>query len=270
MTRSRRPTISQLRRLYLLCAECVELGRDPLVWRKHLAEGIMEMIPDTVVLVYELFPSRLSGDDLRSALIDVGWADDSRKDVFEEYLDSGDTEANPLLNWVLDAHGPTIAVRAMSLLAEQEWLELPSGQYMRECGIELNCLTTASAQGPKRNVLTIHRQRGTGELSPRELTVIKLIHRELEADMGVALASFGEPSVLELTPSVRAVLLGLLQGESLKETSHRLGLSEHTARDYTKVIHRHFGVSSRAELLADLGGIARSPHGQRILDHLEG
>jgi DNA-binding CsgD family transcriptional regulator len=46
------------------------------------------------------------------------------------------------------------------------------------------------------------------------------------------------------------VLRCLLEGDGDKQIAARLGLTRHTMNQYVKTIFRHFGVQSRAELLA--------------------
>ena len=38
-------------------------------------------------------------------------------------------------------------------------------------------------------------------------------------------------------------------GDARKAVARKLGLSGHTVADYTKVLYRHFGVNTRADLL---------------------
>jgi DNA-binding CsgD family transcriptional regulator len=49
---------------------------------------------------------------------------------------------------------------------------------------------------------------------------------------------------------VRQVLRCLLEGDGDKQIAARLGLSPHTVNQYAKAVFQHFGVRSRAELLA--------------------
>ena len=53
-----------------------------------------------------------------------------------------------------------------------------------------------------------------------------------------------------LPPRQREVLVLLLRGDAPKQIAPSLGVSVHTVNEYIKEIHRHFDVSSRAELLA--------------------
>jgi DNA-binding NarL/FixJ family response regulator len=49
---------------------------------------------------------------------------------------------------------------------------------------------------------------------------------------------------------MRQTLEGLLAGEAEKQIASRLDLSPHTVHVYVKLLYKHFGVSSRGELLA--------------------
>ena len=55
---------------------------------------------------------------------------------------------------------------------------------------------------------------------------------------------------LGLSTRMRQTLQGLLAGEAEKQIANRLNLSRHTVHVYVKALYRHFGVSSRGELLA--------------------
>ena len=59
-----------------------------------------------------------------------------------------------------------------------------------------------------------------------------------------------DPRMDELPPRLRPVLRQLLAGDAEKQVALKLGLSPHTVHQYAKLLHRHFKVSSRAELLA--------------------
>ena len=58
-----------------------------------------------------------------------------------------------------------------------------------------------------------------------------------------------DPRMDELPPRLRPVLRQLLAGDAEKQVALKLGLSPHTVHQYAKLLHRHFKVSSRAELI---------------------
>jgi DNA-binding NarL/FixJ family response regulator len=53
-----------------------------------------------------------------------------------------------------------------------------------------------------------------------------------------------------LSPRLRQVLRCLLEGDADKHVAARLCLTRNTVNQYAKVLFRHFGVRSRAKLLA--------------------
>lgn len=57
-------------------------------------------------------------------------------------------------------------------------------------------------------------------------------------------------SLAHLSPRQRETLKHLLSGDSEKQIATKLALSRHTVHVYVKGLYRHFGASSRAELLA--------------------
>jgi DNA-binding NarL/FixJ family response regulator len=64
------------------------------------------------------------------------------------------------------------------------------------------------------------------------------------------LATARDPSVSRLSPRLRQVLGALLEGDSEKQVGRRLGLRPDTIREYVQAVYRHFGVHTRAELMA--------------------
>jgi DNA-binding NarL/FixJ family response regulator len=53
-----------------------------------------------------------------------------------------------------------------------------------------------------------------------------------------------------MAPRMRQTLRHLLTGDSEKQIASKLEISQHTVHVYVKRLYRHYGVSSRGELLA--------------------
>ena len=68
--------------------------------------------------------------------------------------------------------------------------------------------------------------------------------------IGRSLVSATEPRPDTLSPRLRQTLACLLEGDSEKEVASRLGLSQATTHEYVSALYRHFGVRSRAQLMA--------------------
>ena len=65
-----------------------------------------------------------------------------------------------------------------------------------------------------------------------------------------SLVSATEPSPDKLPPRLCQTLACLLEGDSEKQVANRLGLSRDTTHQYVTALYRHFGVGSRAQLMA--------------------
>ena len=97
--------------------------------------------------------------------------------------------------------------------------------------------------------LTLRRAPGRPRFSNRDRAIACVLHAAAawvyRAD--VMLAS---PDARALSPRQRETLRHLLAGHSEKQIAADMGLSPNTIHTYAKALHRHFGVSTRGELLA--------------------
>jgi DNA-binding CsgD family transcriptional regulator len=98
-------------------------------------------------------------------------------------------------------------------------------------------------------VALLRRQPAGRPFARRERVALDLVHSELAWVYGPDLPLLS-PDGLPLSPRQRQTLQLLLAGNSEKEIATRMDLSPNTVHHYVKAIHRHFGVSSRSELLA--------------------
>jgi DNA-binding NarL/FixJ family response regulator len=78
---------------------------------------------------------------------------------------------------------------------------------------------------------------------------ILLMHDEPSPRPGPS-PSPARDAVLQLRPRHQETLRALLGGGTEKNIARTLGLSQHTVHAYVRAIYGHFGVASRAELLA--------------------
>ncbi len=257
MAGSNRPSINELRHIYLLVGECLELGADPVFWRERLGIGLQGLIGDGVALIAELSPDRLGNDQLANHTVDVGWEDGASQASFEAYSREDIPEENPLLKHAMLPGRDLITLTASSTASEQRWRELNVFNYMDQARLDYDCLASVSQHpGNISNLLVYHPRRGARRFSPRHRRLLWLLHRELYGHLGGRLKHFGEPTTTDLSPRARDILLGLLEGNSVKQIAKRFGVSAHTATDYTKQIYRHLGVNSRGELIAKYGRLA--------------
>ena len=108
-------------------------------------------------------------------------------------------------------------------------------------------------------MITVFRALGERDFSPREQRLLNFFHAELGPLIGRALVSATEPSPVKLSPRLRQTLAYLLEGDSEKHVASHLGLSQATTHEYVTALYRHFGVQSRAQLMAhSIKRLARS------------
>ena len=95
----------------------------------------------------------------------------------------------------------------------------------------------------------LRRHAGARPFAERDRAALDLLHSELAWVYGPELPPLS-PAGVPLSPRQRQTLQLLLAGNSEKQIGRELGLSTNTVHHHVKAIHRHFGVSSRSELLA--------------------
>jgi DNA-binding CsgD family transcriptional regulator len=98
--------------------------------------------------------------------------------------------------------------------------------------------------------ITIHRKMARPFFSERDARLAHILLSEIPwlHPRGVRECDVG--SVPSLSPRKRSILLLLVAGQSRRDISQNLGLSEHTINDYVKEIFGIFGVNSQAQLVA--------------------
>ena len=101
-------------------------------------------------------------------------------------------------------------------------------------------------------MITLHRAPGEREFSTREQRLLNFFHGELGRLIGRSLVSATEPSPEKLSPRLRQTLACLVEGDGEKQVAARLDLSHATTHQYVSTLYRHFGVRSRAQLLAHI------------------
>lgn len=93
------------------------------------------------------------------------------------------------------------------------------------------------------SLLVVRRARRP--FDQRQRTIVHLLHPQIEWALRPAVT--GPPGL----PAKHQVVLDLLLGgEAEKQIARRLAKNEHTIHSRIKQIYRHFGVGSRAQLLA--------------------
>jgi DNA-binding CsgD family transcriptional regulator len=204
-------------RLMLRLANCLHSTHDPIVRKQHLLRGLCELVHGA------------AGACMVTQLDEVS----RRPSVISEakYPASAECPPRPLNSLDAPAQASQPAARngndIQILQSIVQLSDLPVSATIQLYRI-----------GPSARRFT-DRAHGLTNLFHKEMSWI------YQAD--VVLIS---PNAMSLSPRARQTLELLLSGLGEKQIASQLRLSPNTVHHYVKSIHRHFGVSSRSELLA--------------------
>jgi DNA-binding NarL/FixJ family response regulator len=150
-------------------------------------------------------------------------------------------------------HGDGSSLRRSDLVGDRVWERTIECQLVfRTLGIDhtIYCFRAIPTAPDEVSGSMLSRAAGRRDFKVREKEIAREAHTVLGPLVGGPLARFAEPSPTGLPPRVGQVLRCLLEGDSDKQAAARLGISAHTVNEYVKTIFNHFGVQSRAELMA--------------------
>jgi DNA-binding CsgD family transcriptional regulator len=137
-------------------------------------------------------------------------------------------------------------------LDQRQWQQVPWKPRVAHGRRLSDCLRYSAAIYDAHVVACVWLSRAPEDRRPfgsHEQTMLRLIHCEMSwvYETDLLLATHGAAT---LSPRQRQTLEYLLAGHSEKQIAVRMRLSPNTVHHYVKALHRHFGVSSRSELLA--------------------
>ena len=256
MPKSQRINESDIRDLFALLGECRELGDDPVFWRQHFYGQLVKMIGADAVAGAEMH-NCLSGRMHSRGAVLVGFGKGISTDGLRISWEWNAIDPNISELWrkfrpALAASPQGLTAARGQLMDDASWYRSDDYQLVgRMSGTDAVMHSFLSIDGEDFfDGIAFMRGEGDLQFGQREVTLASLAHQEATRLIGGSLARFEEPHPSQLTLRVRHVLACLLEGDTDKQIATRLGLSPHTVNQYTKQIFRHFGVTSRSELLA--------------------
>ena len=198
-----------------------------------------------------------SGRAITVGPVDWGWENGFNRVAWERAMAEGGKSPARLVTFsqylarTAPSYGACLA--RTDLVTDSDWDGAWDFRNVVEPGgadHSLFCFQPLSAPGDRHTCVIMARALGDVDFSAREKVVVRETMAAIAPLIGGALTRFREPSPSDLPPRTRQVLRCLLEGDADKQIATRLGLSRHTVNEYAKVVFRHFGVRSRAELLA--------------------
>ncbi len=250
------PRAGDWRAIFQLAGECRELGDDPTAWRDHLLEGLSRLIdadlgssgessghaggPPRSLGVAHYRYDRFVGPKVQADIASELARDPTRYCIIERW-------------YAAQAREDGAALTRRRVYEDREWDASFSANFVhRPLGVDhvVACFRTIPGGRDVCIGTMLFRGRERRDFDDREVAIVREAHAAIAPLVGGPLARFEEPSPRDLPPHMRRVLARLLEGDCDKQIALRLGLSPYSVNQYTKGLYRHFGVRSRAELLA--------------------
>jgi DNA-binding NarL/FixJ family response regulator len=252
MAKSGRIRLKDLRAAYRLIGECRELGSDARVWRRHMLEGLRQLVGARVALCTQIHDVGTEAERV-SAALDVGFLDAAERALWAHYLREQEYRDNPFnLGYFRGFSGLLLTRCLESVVDAREWyLSRHYNEYARTCGVDDRIASSLrlSRKSPVQ-LISLHRPASDGKYSRRAQRLVHLFHHELGRLLGRQLALPETDSEPEHLPHrLQQVLACLLQGDGEKQIARRLGISRHTVNRHVQRLYRRFNVHSRGELL---------------------
>ena len=236
----------EVRQIYRLLSECLELGDDWMAWYTHMAHALSGMLGANVFVGGEA-EWHTAGQRVLGA---VATGFESGRYWVEHKHESPRTD---ILFPKLSAIDPRLTTRTRrQLVDDQVWYSSCAQNYYRAVGLDDALISVLPLNGDGGiNIITVHRNFGERDFSARERLQLHVFHRELGSLLRRHMLFRAEkPSASGLSPRLRQTLDCLLEGDSEKQVAARLSLSETTIHQYVGALYQHFRVNSRASLLA--------------------
>lgn len=243
-----------LRLLLRLSNHLHALPTDRIARTRAFLEAICELVDADVAICSQLndfcpeasMPSHVWG-------LDHGFKEEERGAFFASLRD---VKAN--MHPVIDATRPyydrPTAFRREDLLSDDAWYGSDFFKlYATPAGVD-HIISPVYPLGTTKAVIGtgVMRRHGRPRFSDREQVLMFAFNAELGWFYESIAAPPGRPSpdATRLPPRVARTLEHLLAGQSEKEVARTIGVTRETVHQYVKEIYKHFGVRSRAELLA--------------------
>jgi DNA-binding CsgD family transcriptional regulator len=255
MSKSAHLRIQDVRAILRVLGECRDLGDDPAAWQQHLCRSAGRLTGAGLAFCGEQ-AGLLAGRAANLHMESWGWENGFNQPLWFQVVVTAMT--SPMDSVLMTRgverlrHEASVAHTRTDLVSDREWEA--SADFGRVRVIGLNHTIGGFRPFPgardRFSYLCLWRAAGERDFTPRDRVLLREVQAAIVPQVGGPLARPGEASPAELAPRVRQVLRCLLEGDGDKQIAARLGLSPHTVNQYTKAVFQHFGVQSRAELLA--------------------
>jgi DNA-binding CsgD family transcriptional regulator len=231
---------------------------DAAAWRQHLVAGASRLTGMTVAHYAEIsIPTPAS---IPRCLFDVavGWPRSSDWRIYEASLAAYPNlfdffiGSQRLLRRLdhLALGEPAVALRE-ELCPDRRWYRSDVyNEFRRPVRADDNVISVLKRGPGILAMLDVNQNSGDAKATQRTRRQLALLHRLIEPMIGTELAMEQQRGMHGLSPQLRTTLERLLHGKAEKRIAAELGLRLPTVHEYVGKLYRHFGVRSRAELMA--------------------
>lgn len=118
--------------------------------------------------------------------------------------------------------------------------------YRKPLGLDESLHAAVPVSESTVSQIVFFRAEGSPEFTDEHRAFAHQVHRST-----VPLHAAGPKDLPfhEMTPRMRTVCALLIQANKRKQIAERLGITEHTARDYIRGVYRYFGVKDHVSLM---------------------
>ena len=250
MRKSQRLRLRDVRNIYRLIGECRDLGTDVQAWYGRLLDGAGQIIGAPLVTGGHI-QGWSTGRPRALMVLDNGWTDPRMHEVFQQWIAEGRLDADELYYRMCLMRRPLLTYYRRQVIPDGEWYASTFFNEYRRLGQTDDCIYSVAHRpdGDLFQSICLHRAPSDPPFGEWARRMLHLLHDEITPLLRRQLATAQDPPFC-LPPRLRETLACLLEGDGEKQVAVRLGLSRQTVHDYVKALYRHYGVSSRAELLS--------------------
>jgi len=261
--RSQRIRLTDIREIDRLVYECLELWADPDEWRMHLVRGVARLCNVQLCGCEHRAISPKNPQGKVVARASAFWSDARTQRTFYNALD-GEPGSHGMPNFEIAVQRvlerSRVTVWRGDVVDEPQWRDSMFYQGVFE-PVGLNDGLVSMSWDPRPGhfmFVSLNQFENEPAIQSRQRQLLRLTHDAIMPFVGKRLALEGQPSMHGLTPRRREALEWLLDGLSESELARKMHISPTTAHQYVGELYQHFGVNSRAQLMAYF--VHRRPH----------
>lgn len=257
-----RMTPTDVRAACRLVGDCRDIGADAREWQLRLIDGL-RALTGAVVGISGNFEHVKRGKRPESyGSVRLGWPDASSERAWLDYTTNTPWERTPEFSRLILNYDEETTRTRDEIWGRKAWYRSETFNHRhRPSGIDDYIISIRAVPGQQLcHSLWLHRAVGDKPFTRREVELLNIAHAEMARQIGTGVASAREPKMCELSTRQREVLIRLLGGDSEKQAARALGVSVPTLHEYVGVVYKHYGVTSRAELMSRFVGRGIGPH----------